>query len=192
MLKSIWYIIWNVIEVNTQRAPDIFLTSPEYLILPWHIFYTSGSDAQYIFVMHLFTCLFVTSCHQYPAITELLMWQELDGVSPIDNRPSTNKLHQFVRKKERKKMWHVTRDMWHVTRDTWHVTRDTWNVTWHVTHDMWHVWGVNILSKFQLPSSYGLWFIILWRYGGKGLLAELINESVTRLFIEQPRLHRVC
>ena len=25
---------------------------------------------------------------------------------------------------------------------------------WHVTYDMW--WGVNILSKFQLPSFYGL------------------------------------
>ena len=32
--------------------------------------------------------------------------------------------------------------------DTWHVTRDTW----HMTCDM--LWGVNILSKFQLPSSY--------------------------------------
>ena len=86
---------------------------------------------------------------------------KLDGVGPVDNRPSTNKLHHFVRKKE-KEMWHVTRDMWHVTRDTWHVTRDTW----HVTRDTF--WGVNILSKFQLPSSYRLWFMILWRSGGKG------------------------
>ena len=30
---------------------------------------------------------------------------------------------------------------------------------WHMTCDMCHVtcFGVNILSKFQLPSSYGLW-----------------------------------
>ena len=28
--------------------------------------------------------------------------QELDGVGPVDNRPSTDKLHHFVRKKERK------------------------------------------------------------------------------------------
>ena len=62
---------------------------------------------------------------------------KLDGVGPVDNRPSTDKLHHFVqRKKERKKL-HVTRDMWQVTPDTWHVTCDTW----HVTCDMWHIWG---------------------------------------------------
>ena len=50
-------------------------------------------------------------------------------------------------------MWHAICDMWHVTRDRWHVTCDMW----HITCNMW--WGVNILSKFQLPSSYSLWFI---------------------------------
>ena len=54
--------------------------------------------------------------------------------------------------------------MWHVTCDTWHVTRDMFG-------------GVNILSKFQLPSSYCLWFMILWRSGGKGSLNELINDE---------------
>ena len=34
----------------------------------------------------------------------------------------------------------------------WHLTPDTW----HLTLDMWHLEGVNILSEFQLPSSYGL------------------------------------
>ena len=46
------------------------------------------------------------------------------------------------------------------------MTCDTWHVTcymWHATCDMWHV--VNILSKFQ---PYCLWFMILWRSGGKG------------------------
>ena len=51
-----------------------------------------------------------------------------------------------------------------VTCDTWHVTCDTW----HVTCDMWHVVGVNNLSKFQLPSSYGLGWKVIWRSGGKG------------------------
>ena len=60
--------------------------------------------------------------------------------------------------------------MWHVTCDAWHVTRDTW----HMTHDMFG--GVNILSKFQLPSSYRLWFMILWRSGGEGSLTQRINE----------------
>ena len=60
-----------------------------------------------------------------------------------------------------------------------------------ILSDTWHVRGVNILSKFQLPSSYRLWFMILWRYFRKRL-TKLINESVTRMLVEQPRLHRVC
>ena len=81
--------------------------------------------------------------------------KKLDGVGPVDNRPSTDKLHHFVHKKKKKKSdtWHVTRDMWHVTCDMWHVTRDTW----HMTRDLFGV--VNILSKFQLPSSYLLFVI---------------------------------
>ena len=60
--------------------------------------------------------------------------------------------------------WHGTPDTWHLTRDKWHVTRDTW----HLPCDTW--WGVNILSKCQLPSSYGLVVMMFWRFGGKGLL----------------------
>ena len=33
---------------------------------------------------------------------------KLDGVGPVNNQPSINKLHHFVKKK----MWHVTRDMY--------------------------------------------------------------------------------
>ena len=45
--------------------------------------------------------------------------KKLDGVGHVDNRPSTDKLHHIVKKKEEKK---VTCDMWHVTRDMWHMT----------------------------------------------------------------------
>ena len=48
-----------------------------------------------------------------------------DGAGPVDNTPSTDKLHHLVKKKKlyvRCDTWHVTGDMWHVTRDTWHVT----------------------------------------------------------------------
>ena len=105
---------------------------------------------------------------------------KLDGVSPVDNRPSTNKLHHFVKQKK------ITCDMWHMTFETWHVTCDMW----HVTCDLF--WGVNILSKFQLPSSYCLWFMILWRSGGKCSLTYWLTQLIMRLFIEQPRLLRVC
>ena len=103
---------------------------------------------------------------------------KLDGVGPVDNRPSTDKVYHFSKKNKKNK----TCDTWHVTCDTWHVTHDMW----YVTHDTFG--GVNILSKFQLPSSYCLWFTILWRSGGKGWLTQLMNQLMTALFIEQPRL----
>ena len=41
--------------------------------------------------------------------------------------------------------------------------------------------GVNILSKFQLSSSYGLEVMMFWISGGKGWLAHWINyEAVCR------------
>ena len=40
---------------------------------------------------------------------------KLDGVSPVDNIPSTDKLHHFVPPPPKKKyMWHMTPDTWHV------------------------------------------------------------------------------
>ena len=53
--------------------------------------------------------------------------------------------------------------MWHVTRDMRRVTCDM-------------LLGVNILSKFQLPSSSGWWFMIFWRLGGKGWLTDWLSE----------------
>ena len=49
---------------------------------------------------------------------------KLEGVCPVDNRPSTDKLHHFV-PKNKCDMRHVTRDMWRVARDMWHLTSDT-------------------------------------------------------------------
>ena len=52
-----------------------------------------------------------------------------------------------------------------MTRDTWHATHGMW----YVTLDTLTPRGVNILLRFQLPSSYGLWFMIFCRFGGKWL-----------------------
>ena len=83
-----------------------------------------------------------------------------------------------------------------MTCDTWHVTCDTWHVTcytWHMTSDMWHVGGgANILSKFQLPSSYCLWFMILWRSGGEGWRSDRMNdEAVYRTAPATPGLLKI-
>ena len=40
--------------------------------------------------------------------------KKLDGLGPVDNRPSTNYLDHFVPPKK----LHLTCDTWHVTRDT--------------------------------------------------------------------------
>ena len=118
----------------------------------------------------------ITTSRNFPKYHSILfvnhlIWRELyiqyklklDRVGPVDNRPSTNKLHHLVKK-------NVTCDIWHVTCDTWHMTRDMR----HVTCDM--LWAVNLLSKFQLPSSSGLWVMIFWRLGGKGSHSDWINE----------------
>ena len=54
--------------------------------------------------------------------------------------------------------------------------------TWHLTHDTWHVtngWGSSILSKLQLPSSYGLGVMMFWRLGGKGSLTDWLTQSMS-------------
>ena len=78
-----------------------------------------------------------------------LVWNllELDREAPlITDRPST--VHLFSQNKK-----HIF--IYIVTPATWHLTPDSWHVTLH----MWHM--VNILSKFQLPISYGLGFMML-------------------------------
>ena len=89
---------------------------------------------------------------------------KLDGVGPVDNRPSTNKLHHFV-KKRTKKMWHMTCDTCHVTRDMWHVTRDTWHVT--------RLGGWTFFKNF---SSLALTVCDLWYYEDLEEKDELMNE----------------
>ena len=70
-----------------------------------------------------------------------------------------------------------------MTPDTCHLTCDTWHVTHAMLHMACNTWsGVNILSKF--PRSYGL-DLGEW-------MKEWLNELVTKVFVEQPRLHRVC
>ena len=65
--------------------------------------------------------------------------------------------------------------MWHVTHDIWHVTRDAW----HMACDM--LWGVNILFKIQLPSSYGLWYLISGGLGGNNMLRHSTVSDYTLL-----------
>ena len=78
-------------------------------------------------------CCMMDDHRIYISVPNLL--SKLDGVGPVDNRPSTDKFHHFVPKKKKKK-----RDMWHVTCDMWHVTRDTW-----------HVWGGEHSLKISAP-----------------------------------------
>ena len=80
-------------------------------------------------------------------------------------------------------MLHMKCDMWHMTCDMWHVTCDMW----HVTCDI--LWGMNILSKFQL-----LLFVIydnmkIWRKRLTDWMNQWINhEAVYRTAPATPGL----
>ena len=80
---------------------------------------------------------------------------KLDGVGPVDNRPSPDKFHHFVKKQKK-----------HGTRDTWHVTPDTW----HITHDMWHMVGGEHSLKISAPQ--------LLQFGIDSVL-NILNERIT-------------
>ena len=60
---------------------------------PYCIHLSSAFHLELHLYMHNF-CLMLGAIIQY----------KVDGVGPIDNRPSTEKLHHFVTKKRRKKM----------------------------------------------------------------------------------------
>ena len=62
--------------------------------------------------------------------------------------------------------------MWHVTHHTWHVTHEML----HMTCDMWGRWTFS-----QISAPY------LLRFGSVGSL----NQLITKVFVEQPQLHRV-
>ena len=94
--------------------------------------------------------LVLLTFHMFVKIPRSCTIQKLDGVGPVDNRPSTDKLQHFY--------IYIFFYMSHVTRDTLGV--------------------VNIVSKSQLPSSNGLGFMKGWRSGGKGWLSHLINQSI--------------
>jgi hypothetical protein len=87
---------------------------------------------------------------------------KLDGVGPVDNRPSTNKLHHFVHKKKC--------DMWHMTCDMWHVTRDMW----HMTCDMLRGWTFSQNFSPLALMVCDLWYLEDWDIGR---LTWLINDK---------------
>ena len=98
--------------------------------------------------------------------------KKLNKVCPVDNRPSTEQPNHFVLRR-RKNIWF---DTWHLTPHTWHVTPGTWYLTpdiWHITCETW--WGVSILSKVKLSSSY-VW--VLWSFEGLEEKARIIYESI--------------
>ena len=106
----------------------------------------SCTNAKLIRSSSYICCLFLECSASY-------RFTKLDGVGPVDNRPSTNKLHHLIFKKNTCDTWHVTRDMWHMTCDTW-----------HVTHDTWHVKRLGGWTFSQNFSSLALTVCDLWYY----------------------------
>ena len=98
-------------------------------------------------------------------LTQHLDWYseshgKIDGVSPVDSRPSIDYLHNYL--------IFFTHDTRQVKCDRWHVTCDIW----HMTHDMW--WEVNNLSKLKPSSFYNFGVKAFWRCCGKGSVRKAI------------------
>ena len=79
-----------------------------------------------------------------------------------------------------------------MTCDMWHITCDTW----HVTCDMQHVTCCGGWTFSQNVSSLAFTICDLWYFEElvekDVLLNEWMNQLTTKVFVEQPRLHRVC
>ena len=107
---------------------------------------------------------------------------KLDGVRPVDRRPSTNKLHNFVKKEEeRKKVLHVTCDTWHVTCDRWHRKGwGSWTFSQNFSSLAFPVWEwrsfEDIFTKDELLTEW---------------LTDWLTDLMTKVFVERPQLHWV-
>ena len=107
----------------------------------------------------------------------------LGGLSPktrlITDPPPTS-FTTLYQKKIKLKI--VTHDMWHVTWDTSHMTHDTF----HVTHDRWGRW--------TYPQNFSSLALTVWEWRcSEDISAKdhWVNQWITKVFVEQPRLHRV-
>ena len=111
---------------------------------------------------------------------------KLDGVGPVDNRPSNDKLHHIVKKKTKKMN---ESDMGHLTPDTWHRTPDNW----HVTCNMWPVTrgGGEHSLKILAPQLFRFWKDSVVKIFPQRI-TQLVPKLITKVFVEQPWLHRVC
>ena len=95
----------------------------------------------------------------------------LDGVGPIDNRPFTNKLHQLnkynksLRLKKNIYLWKKKKrkicDMWHITCDRW--------------------WAL-----CQYFRSLALMVWELWSFEDLKEKDDLLYQSMTKVFVEEP------
>ena len=103
---------------------------------------------------------------------------KLDGVGPVDNRPYTDKLYHFVRKKNKikinknKKLLHVTHDMWHMTCDTWHVT---YGGGWAFSQNFSSI-ALKVLERQCMEDIS---------------IKDESSNYCLEVFVEQPRLHQV-
>ena len=106
--------------------------------------------------------------------------EKLDGVGPLITDPpptSSTTLSVFC--------FVVTHDTWRVTRDTWHVTRDMW----HMTHRGW--WTLCQSFRSLALTVWKLWWFEDISTKDRWL-NQSINQWITEVYVEQPRLHRVC
>ena len=105
--------------------------------------------------------------------------EKLDGVGPVDNRPSPTSLSTLLKKVYNKcDTRHVTCDTWQLTHYTWHMTYANWHMTcdtWHTTHGV----GWTFSLHFSSPSLT-VWN---WQYIEDIYLLnhDWLNESMKKI-----------
>ena len=79
----------------------------------------------------------------------------------------------FKNKNKDKKNLNVTSDTWHVICDTWHVVLDEHSLKI----------SAPLLLRFEIEGVLKIW---------RKSVSQQMNELMTKVFVEEPRLHLVC
>ena len=77
-----------------------------------------------------------------------------------------------------------------MTRDTWNVTCDMWHIT-YMTHDMWHMVKDEHSLKILTSQLLRFWIDSVLKILNENMNA-LTDKLLTKVFIEQSRLHQIC
>ena len=110
---------------------------------------------------------------------------KLDGLGSVDNRPSSDKLHNFVAPPQKKIMKKIlTCDMWHRTCDVWHMK---WGGGWTFSQkfssialtvcDLWYYADLEEKADWLTDRHYKSCFFL----PGKNFIKKIVQENAWKI-----------